>query len=148
MAELNITRIGDPTFAVTLPVTGGLNIQKGHLAAVSVNGYAVTASDVANGNCLGVLTSTANNTDGDAGDLNVTYEEGMFRVAVSGVAVAGQSHSNADIGKMSYVLDSQTVSLWTGSNSVKAGPIIKWDGTPSGAGGNFAFIKIGESSNR
>lgn len=122
MAELNITRKGDFFDRVEFNVTGSHKVEQGHLLAVDSNGYALTASDASGRTVVGIGTSTKDNTSGDAGDLQVQAETGIFTLTLSGSADGSRDPNASDTGKMLYVINSSTVSFNSGSNSVKVGP--------------------------
>lgn len=148
MAELPIRRDGNPRFEVKALVSGSHKAELGHLAMFSTDGYLREAADVSNGNCVGVFETTGDNSEGTSGDpVYATIGQGIYHLHISGTADGTGNIDKGDVGKMTYVVNSTTVSLNTGSNSVKAGPIVDLDGTFT-AGVGYGFIDLGQSSNR
>jgi len=103
------------------PVLNGVKIYKGSLVCITAAGYAkpmVAASSLV---AVGRASETVDNTDGNAGDLTINVEQGVFKWAVNGTAV-----TIADIGVLAYGYDDQTITKSSSSASI-AGTIYGVD---------------------
>ncbi len=97
---------------ISFPVAANTKIYKGGLVMLD-GGYAKPAAGKANGVAnsifVGVAYETVDNSGGANGDLSIRVEtEGTFEYAGDGVA--------ADVGKVVYVEDDQTVSVTASAN--------------------------------
>lgn len=105
------------------PVQDNVVIYNGALTcAEPVGGFAVPAADTANYRSLGVADETADNTIAGhtAGGIKVPYRVGIFSFDTTGVNAITQ----ADVGKLCYVLDDHTVVRAAGTvNSIIAGRV-------------------------
>lgn len=97
-------------------------IAAGELVAVNASGYAVPAADTAGLTVIGRAESDVDNTDGSAGDLDVTVKRGVFKYDNS----SGNPVTIASIGAACYVEDSTTVAVAAGpDNDIPAGLVIR-----------------------
>lgn len=115
-----------------LPVAAGEVIYVGALAAIDTAGNVVPAADAASlrvlGRCEGspgpgLTGQSADNSDGDAGDVTVNIKRGIFKFDNS----SGDAVTKVEIGKTVYVEDDQTVNKTGGTNHVKAGVAVGLD---------------------
>lgn len=94
-------RVGDPVAADT-------TIFAGALYALNATGNAVPAGTVGAGPARAVAVKRADNTDGDAGDIRVDGERGVFAFANSeGADEIERDH----IGQVAWIVDDETVAL-------------------------------------
>ncbi len=99
------------------PVAASTTIFCGALVALS-GGYLVPAADTAGHNVVGRAEAQADNSDGANGDINCEVAIGTFRWNNDpGAGALDQT----DVGSTVYVLDDNTVSSTTGTNSIVAG---------------------------
>lgn len=123
-----------PGDEIEIPVAANVVCYLGTLAARDANGRAVPASDTAGLRVIGRFESTADNTGGAAGAINVKIRLGCFKF--------GNSADNAvdadDIGKLAFVEDDQTVAE-TSVNKVSAGRITGVDADGVWVDTRFAF---------
>ena len=97
-------------------VKGSTTIYKDTMVSIS-GGYLVPASDTSGYYLVGVAIEKGDNSSGSNGDVEVrVVKTGEFKFNTSGA-------SQADVGKLVYVVDDQTVSTSDPGNSVKAGYI-------------------------
>lgn len=114
---------------------GNTKIYNGSLVCADAGGYAVPAADTANYKVLGranqTSDATATNATGSGvaladGILTVEAETGIFEFATSG----GSALTVADVGKLAFVLDDQTVVRTGGTaQAIPAGIVLFADGT-------------------
>ncbi len=108
---------------VTLPVLHafpqGVNtIYAGSLVATNSSGYAVRASADVTLKIWGVAEKQSVNA-GSAGDINVLVRKGCFYFAQTGTTI-----TKADVGKLCYASDDQTVSLSDSSGTRPAAGVV------------------------
>lgn len=115
-----------------LPLAAAIKIFVGTLVAVNAAGNAVPAADAAGlrvvGRCEGtvgpgVTGQDADNSAGAAGDVSCNAKRGAFPYNNSTAAPIVQ----ADIGKMVFVEDDNTVRKTGGTNSIKAGIFLGFE---------------------
>jgi hypothetical protein len=91
-ASRNTERYGEIVAIDSFPVGAAKKIYAGGLVAVAKSGaitpYAEAASDAASKVCKGVAVEDVDNTDGDAGDLNVDVQYGDFEFTSSGLSAS------------------------------------------------------------
>ncbi len=116
-----------PSDEIEIPVAAATIIYLGTLVARDANGRAVPASDTAGLRVIGRAEEQADNSDGDAGDINVKIRLGCFKFANS----ADNAIDADDLGKMAVVEDDQTVAE-TSTNLVCAGRIMGIDADDDG----------------
>lgn len=94
---------------------------RGILVNVDASGWLVAAADVVNHKCVGVSVEKKLSSGGDGG-TTVLVEDGVHEFATSGASALVQ----ADVGRLAYVLDNQTVVKAAGTtNSVVAGRVVR-----------------------
>lgn len=122
-AARNTVKLGDEAVPVlmSIPVKASTKIYAGSLVAVNA-GYAVPVSASTALKIIGRAESTVDNTSGSDGTLTVQVSRGVFRWA------NGDTIVQADVWKIAYGLDDQTVTKGsgTGARSI-AGMIIAVD---------------------
>ena len=125
----------------SLPMGAAKKVYAGGL--VVLNGlYAEAGSAAAGLQAIGRAADTVDNTDGDAGDLNVTVEKGVFLYANSG---GGDAITNAHVGRRCFIVDDQTVALTdNGGARSMAGIVREVDaqGVWVDVGGDLAYQAI------
>jgi len=85
----------------------------------AITAYAEAASDAANKVCKGVAVADVDNTDGDAGDLNVDTQYGDFEFTSSGLSASYE-------GSPAYAHDDESVRLkGSATHDVGVGIITK-----------------------
>lgn len=93
-----------------VPMAASTRLYAGQLVATNTDGNAVNCTDAASIVFAGVAVAEVDNTDGSAGDLDMTvYTAGELLLTATGLAAG-------DEGKPVYVVDNQTVG--TGDSSV------------------------------
>lgn len=89
-------------------------IYRGALVGLNSSGYLVPMSASTSLTCVGVAQETADNTDGDAGDLSVEVQSGCFKFTNSADA---DEITRAEIGSACYAQDDDTVAKLATSRS-------------------------------
>lgn len=116
-----------------LPVAASVNIHQGSLVVIDsagnakpgVAGLGLTAVGRSETLESAVNATGANNTSGAAGDVKVLVRQGCFKWANS---TAGDAIAAADVGKMCFVVDDQTVALTDNDGTRSpAGVVIRVD---------------------
>ncbi len=112
---------------LAIPVKASTKIYAGSLVAINA-GYAVPASAAQGLIVVGRARQTKDNTSGANGDLTVEVERGIFRF---GNSSSGDAIAQADVGKLCYAVDDQTVAKTNGDAAARsaAGIIIGLDGS-------------------
>ena len=126
-SELNTqTRIGDLRVE---PVAASVKILGGSLIMRNASGY-LTKGATATG-CVGVgrAEKTVDNTSGAAGTVSVEYRLGSYLFANS---AAGDLITIAEIGKVCYIVDDQTVAKTDGTGTRSRAGIV--DGIEASGG--------------
>ncbi|MBI5817457.1 MAG: hypothetical protein HZA88_00555 [Verrucomicrobia bacterium] len=113
-------RTGD---SVNRDVAASTEIFAGTIAAINAAGNAVPAADTAGLKVDGFASAHVDNSDGDAGDLNIDVERGIRRVNNSSTNAV----TVAEINKVVYVEDDQTVNKDGGTNHIAAGICVDLD---------------------
>lgn len=92
----------------TYPIAADVKIEKGHIVALDSSGRAMPGDTIANGAAItvGKASATYDNTGGAAAAMDVEVE---FGVHGYDSAAAGDQLAAADVGKIVYLVDSQTV---------------------------------------
>jgi predicted RecA/RadA family phage recombinase len=101
------------------PVAASVVIFKGSIVMGNATGYLAPAAALLNATMAGIAYEKADNANGLAGDVNCKLlREGLFELA-------GAGFTQADIGKVVYASDDQTVSTTQGTNEVAVGKIAQ-----------------------
>lgn len=95
------------------PVGAGKKIYRGSLVVID-DGYAEPGNVDTGLLTVGMAEETVDNTAGAAGDLNVNVRPGVQRW---GNSAGGDLIAQADVGKICYVVDDQTVALTSATNT-------------------------------
>ena len=107
------------------PVAADTKIFLGALVCLSATGYATPGATATTLVADGVAMSSADNTDGAAGDVRVDVRKGCFPFKNS---AAGDAITIADIGSECYIVDDQTVAKTDGTSTRSvAGKIVDLD---------------------
>lgn len=95
----------------TYPIAADTLIKKGWQVALDTNGRAVPAGTIASGALVGIgkASATFDNTGGDAGDMDVQVEYGVF--GYFSAAGGGDDIAADDVRKTAFLVDNQTVAL-------------------------------------
>jgi len=127
----------DGNFFQGLPVEAATYLYAGSIGALAVDGGVVAAADVPNIRVLGRIEENANtgalgdtdNTNGALGALIVNVRRGCFLYQNS---QTGDLLTAADVNRMCYIEDAQTVNKSGGNNKVVAGRFLGfWQGDTS-----------------
>lgn len=105
----------------SLGVAASQLIYGGALVARNAAGYAVEGSTALGLHGVGRAEERVDNSSGAAGDLAIKVREGIFRYANSS---AGDAIAIADIGKVAYIVDDQTVAKTSGSGTRSPAGIV------------------------
>lgn len=150
MAATTTDRNPDKKFdnlTLALSVLADAVIPSGVLTAVNASGYATNAADTAGLRVIGSSTEAVDATDESSGDSTITVDRRPVLVENS----SGNALTIADIGKVCFVEDNQTVGSDPGDNAIVAG--IVHDVTTAGvfldflgAADQVASAEIGISS--
>jgi hypothetical protein len=126
-------RVNKANEFLSLKVAASTTIYKGAMVmVVKGTGYAVPAADTANGQVMGVALETIDNSTGSNGDKSVKVQTNdSWIITLTGV-------TDADVGKLVYVSDDDTVVKSGQSNDVVAGRVTQKYGT------NKAWVRIGD----
>jgi len=102
------------------PVAASTTIYAGSIVMIDEAGYARPAASRA-GLCgaVGVAVAKVDNSSGSAGDLDVQVQSGEFKFA-------GTTLSQADVGKVVYAEDDQTIDNTRGVNEATAGILTEY----------------------
>lgn len=113
--RLTLSREGD---RVRIGVRGTNEIFAGSMVAVGTDGYAVPAAQTAGLRVIGKALEYVKNT-GAPGSVEINIERGVHCWAN-----AGSKATRADIGKVAYVIDDQTVTNAITTQAIIAGFIV------------------------
>jgi hypothetical protein len=123
-ADRNTRSKGTPGAQYKIAVKASTIIYEGSIVAVAgATGYAEPAADTAGQIVQGVCMEQADNSDGAAGDIEVTVRKGTFYVTNNGTNPVVQ----ATIGDDVHIQDDQTVRISGSVNSIVAGKVESFD---------------------
>jgi hypothetical protein len=106
-------------------VMDAVKIFAGALVMRNAAGYLTKGQTAVGLRGVGVAQEQVDNSGGSAGDLSINYRTGTFRFANSS---AGDAITAADIGKLCYAVDDQTVAKTNGANTRSvAGAVVGVD---------------------
>ena len=108
--------------SIALKVAASTTIYKGALVAVNTSGYAVPAAATVGFRVVGIAQRKVDNASGSNGDKEVQVVTGVFYFANDSDAIA-----QADVGRVCYVQDDQTVQDENGGSPVIAGIVDAFD---------------------
>ena len=117
-------RLGDESIPplLKLPVKGSTRIWAGAMVAID-DGYAIPATDDTGLRIAGRAEATVDNRSGSDGDKVITVRRGAFKWNNSD---EGDEITQADVGKVCYAVDDQTVGLTDDSGARSpAGTILQ-----------------------
>lgn len=124
-AEVNTPKKGaDAVPAVLSLPMAAVKIWKGSLVAINNSGYATPAATTVGLVAIGRAEETVDNSAGSAGDLNIQVCRGIHRFANSSSTGA---ITQADVGKVCYVVDDSTVSRLDAGTRPIAGKVLEVD---------------------
>lgn len=110
---------------VTVPVDAATTIYKGAIVAANVSGLAVPAADAEDYVVIGIAESTADNADGQAGDIGVHAIRGRFRLPIANTAGL-----QSMVGRTVYVYDDEKVAAEADSvERVPCGTVVRYIST-------------------
>jgi len=98
-----------------------VKIVKGTLVNINTSGYATNASDAAGESFAGVACETIDNSSGSAGDASIRVETVGTFVFIDG----GGNGAQTDVGLPFKVVDNQTVTDASTTNSITAGVAVE-----------------------
>lgn len=120
----------DGRFLRNLPIAASTKLYAGTLVARDASGNMVSASDTASLIVLGRLEPNPDGVSGDydnsagsAGDVKCVVKRGVFKFTNS----SGDAITAAEVGKVCFVEDNQTVNKSGGTNKIKAGRVMDID---------------------
>jgi hypothetical protein len=114
-------RAGTPLSTVgNQPVKASVKLYKGGIAVLNA-GYLAPGTAATGLIAVGRSRETVDNSSGSNGDLKGEYEPGIFKWANS---AAGDAIAQADVGKVCYIVDDQTVAKTDGTGSRSAAGLI------------------------
>lgn len=120
MAYIERSRLTNTAAHVDFPVAAATTIDKGQAVATDVNGNVIVAAAAATNLFSGFAYSSADNSAGSAGDLNVTIENsGYMELSVTGVTGA------ADRGSVVYCNGADSFDLTNGGDYLTVGKVYK-----------------------
>ena len=99
------------------PVSASLKTLIGTFAALNSSGNLVEATDASAIRVVGLFLQEVDNSAGNAGDLSCRVEKGLYLVKNS----ATNALTSANIGRVCWIEDNNTVSSSSGSNGAVAG---------------------------
>jgi hypothetical protein len=105
------------------PVADSAVLYRGALLALNATGYLVPASTTAGLRVVGMATRKTDNSDGGDGDLAAQWETGVFCFKND----ATYPISQADVGRVCWVKDDETVQDERGGSSVVAGIVMAYE---------------------
>jgi hypothetical protein len=109
--------------SVAYPTAAAVKIFGGSLVAI-IAGFARPAADTAGGRVIGVADWQVDNLTGAAGAKTVRVRRGVFKF---NNGAAGEALVQADVGKVVFAVDDQTVGKVGGTNTVVAGELLEID---------------------
>jgi hypothetical protein len=122
--ERNTPRLGDDIHPYDFPLDADAIIFKGALVCLD-DGYLVPGSTTTGLKAVGRARESADNTDGDAGDITIAVDSGIFRYNNS---ADSDLIAQADVGADCYVVDDEKVAKTSATNTRSvAGKIIAVD---------------------
>jgi len=124
-ATENIDRTRQAGDIVNRPVAASVHCYSGAIGAVDAAGNANPAADTAGLKVIGTFQTEQNNTEGDAGDLVVNMDGRPQWITNS----TGDAVTVAEIGRVVYVEDDETVCKVGGANHIPAGICKNIDAT-------------------
>lgn len=104
-----------------LPVAAGESISEATMVAIGADGYAVPAAATASLTVAGVAVEPADNSGGEAGNVQVRVRRGAF--VFDNSATAANVVKETDILKTCYIEDAVTVSM-SSAGSSPAGTVL------------------------
>lgn len=104
-----------------LPVAAGESISEATMVAIGADGYAVPAAAAASLTVAGVAVEPADNSGGEAGNVQVRVRRGAF--VFDNSATAANVVKETDILKTCYIEDAVTVSM-SSAGSSPAGTVL------------------------
>ena len=136
--ERLVNRVGSELFPTHMHRKIGANVKilKGALVA-NAAGYAVPFTSAATHKVFGVADETVDNVGGAAGAKSVRIVRGVFPFVNSS---AGDAIAQADVGKLCYGVDDQTVALTDGSGTRSSAGVIE------GFDGALVLVRVGDGA--
>lgn len=133
--ERHVVRVGSEVTPARIhrKMAASVKILKGALVA-NAAGYATPFTTATTHKVFGVALETVDNTAGSAGAKNVPVERGVFPFVNSS---AGDAIAQADVGKLCYGVDDQTVALTDGGGTRSIAGIIE------GFEGTAVLVRVG-----
>lgn len=108
------------SFAGKHPLAADAVIEIGGLVALNAAGNAVPAAAAVTGHVIGRAEESADNTDGDAGDVSVLVRRGIFGCANSATDPVDITH----VGKMVFA---ETPDIIEDAGTCRAGLLLGFD---------------------
>ena len=121
------------------PMAANVNIFAGSIVMRNAAGYLATGATATGGIAVGRAEATVNNSAGVAGARVVEYRRGVFAFANS---AAADQIAQADVGKLCYLVDDQTVAKTDGTGTRSRAGIV------DGIEGNQVWVLLDEAVTR
>lgn len=129
-------RIGDVR---SEPLAAAVKVFAGSIVMRNSAGYLTKGATVTGAFGVGRAESVFDNSAGAAGALSADYRTGIFRFANSS---AGDLITQADVGKLCYIVDDQTVAKTDATATRSRAGII------DGIEGNSVWVRMDEALTR
>jgi hypothetical protein len=123
MANLTAAREDQHADGILLAVPmSAVKLFKGSIVANNASGYAAKGADTASFTLAGIAYETIDNSAGSNGSQNIrVWRQGVFELNFTATA------TQADVGKLVYMSDDNTVALAaTTTNDVAVGRIVQF----------------------
>ena len=135
-SERNTTQLRGDTRVE--PMAAAVKVWKGGILMRNAAGF-VTKGGAATG-CIGIgrAEATVDNSTGAAGAVSVEYRSGVFGFA----NLAADAVTQADVGKLCYIADDQTVAKTSGSATRSPAGIV------DGIEGSKVWVRLEEAVTR
>lgn len=110
-ANVDNLRVSTPDMSA-VDVYQSTTIYKGSWVCINSSGYAIAAADTAGNRAAGLASDQANNSSGSSGDIKVALWTG------GGIEAAFDAITQADVGRVCFVLDSGALTLNNSVNNI------------------------------
>lgn len=129
------------------PQKGSTTIYQGTIVMIDASGYANPGATATGSVGAGVARNNTGldrwTNSGSDGDSNVEYEEGTFKFANSS---AGDAITKAEVGKVCYIVDNQTVAKTDGTGSRSPAGLVAFVDADGGVFVDFDIEKTRQAT--
>lgn len=105
-----------------MPAAAGVVIHAGALVAIGTDGYVHPGATATTLRGLGCASESVDNSSGAAGAVRVPFARGVFAY---GNSAAADAITLADVGTNCYIVDDQSVSKTSGSNTRSVAGVVR-----------------------